>query len=228
MKHSKSLILIALLFSEIASADVESLYQVFPDLVNGRQIAGTVNLGINDDTLRFSQTSNVSVYFISEGAGYKNQFGWYDTATDPTLDGNSNMIWENASALYSGGLLQNGSSFDLGTIEAGTEIGFFLKANGYNNPDGYTYYTDDSLNPDGITHVVAGILPELGLLTLGFEDLFGGGDLDFDDVVFAIDIGVANATAMAAAAPEPEVWLMIMLGLVGIWYKRVGQPVSVA
>ena len=62
-------------------------------------------------------------------------------------------------------------------------------------------------------NVIAGATGEDGLLALGFEDLFGGGDLDFNDLMIAIDIGVDNVMQVVAAAPEPEVWAMLALGM---------------
>jgi Ca2+-binding RTX toxin-like protein len=48
-------------------------------------------------------------------------------------------------------------------------------------------------NGDKIKHDVTTVDPTTGKITVGFEDLWGGGDRDFDDTRFTIDIGVANA-----------------------------------
>lgn len=53
-------------------------------------------------------------------------------------------------------------------------------------------------NPDGILHTTGILKTDKGTITLGFEDLFGGGDRDFDDSVFTVDIGPANATVLNA------------------------------
>jgi hypothetical protein len=53
------------------------------------------------------------------------------------------------------------------------------------------------------------------LLVLAFEDLWGGGDQDFNDTVFVIDFGRKNNREIAGVAtPEPTV--MMGLGLVGL------------
>jgi len=49
------------------------------------------------------------------------------------------------------------------------------------------------LNPDSILHTTGVLKTDAGTITLGFEDLFNGGDRDFDDSVFTVDIGLANA-----------------------------------
>ena len=54
------------------------------------------------------------------------------------------------------------------------------------------------LNPDGIGHTVGLVAAEAGDIRLGFEDLLNGGDNDFDDAVFTVDIGEATATVLNA------------------------------
>lgn len=54
------------------------------------------------------------------------------------------------------------------------------------------------LNPDGILHTTGVLKTDAGTLTLGFEDLYNGGDQDFDDSVFTVDIGIANALVLNA------------------------------
>ncbi|MEH6496110.1 MAG: DUF4114 domain-containing protein [Pseudomonas marincola] len=56
------------------------------------------------------------------------------------------------------------------------------------------------LNSDGILHTVGQLDTTNGTLELGFEDLYNGGDLDFDDTVFSVDIGQANAEVLNAHA----------------------------
>ncbi len=56
------------------------------------------------------------------------------------------------------------------------------------------------LNSDGILHTVGQLDADNGTLELGFEDLFNGGDLDFDDTVFSVDLGQANVEVLSAHA----------------------------
>jgi len=55
-----------------------------------------------------------------------------------------------------------------------------------------------ALNPDGLLHTTGVLKTDAGTITLGFEDLFNGGDRDFDDSVFTVDIGIANALLLNA------------------------------
>jgi Ca2+-binding RTX toxin-like protein len=68
-------------------------------------------------------------------------------------------------------------------------------------PDGW-------LNPDQSSHVNGTVDPYAGTVKIGLEDLWGGGDADFDESVYTIELGLANAKALAAptnvAATKPD------------------------
>jgi Ca2+-binding RTX toxin-like protein len=67
------------------------------------------------------------------------------------------------------------------------------------------------LNPDQSEHVSGAVDPYAGTVKIGLEDLWGGGDADFDEAVYTLDLGVANAkslakpTAVAATKPDADV-----------------------
>jgi Ca2+-binding RTX toxin-like protein len=52
------------------------------------------------------------------------------------------------------------------------------------------------LNADGYDHVKGHSDVLEGKVRIGFEDLWNGGDKDFDDCVFTLDIGVKNASSI--------------------------------
>lgn len=54
------------------------------------------------------------------------------------------------------------------------------------------------LNNDGILHTVGKVDAALGTVHIGFEDLKGGGDRDFDDAVITVNIGAANVQVLSA------------------------------
>lgn len=56
--------------------------------------------------------------------------------------------------------------------------------------------TDLETNPDNYLHVVGRANAVGGDLLLGFEDIRGGGDNDYDDTVINVDIGQANVVAL--------------------------------
>jgi hypothetical protein len=102
-----------------------------------------------------------------------------------------------------------GDFVDLGRFDAGTQLDFFLIANGAAGGT-TTFSTQTSLNADGIDHVVAFAygLKDSPYILLGFEDLYGGGDQDYNDLLFAVDIGRMNLTALTAT-PEPSTYLVL-------------------
>lgn len=52
------------------------------------------------------------------------------------------------------------------------------------------------LNGDHISHVVGEVDVASGTVRIGFEDLWRGGDRDFDDSVFEVNVGVTNAALL--------------------------------
>ena len=81
------------------------------------------------------------------------------------------------------------------------------------------------LNADGINHVVAFayVMANSPYLIIGFEDLVGGGDRDFNDILFAVDIGIANVKDLTAT-PEPALALT-MVTLLGLTLRRRRTPI---
>jgi len=52
------------------------------------------------------------------------------------------------------------------------------------------------LNADGLVHALSGLDTTTGGLVIGFEDLFGLGDRDFDDLIFRVDFGLADGETL--------------------------------
>lgn len=167
-----------------------------------RQVANQEYLDFNyNPNIQLQSESQIGVTFLLEGAGYKNSLGYFtfedDTFTgtsfsDFDTDGSGNvgiqelnsvaginagMIFENSSALGSGGVLQAGDTVVLGggtasldasgdllmsggtTFAEDTNVGFFLIQNAYQastdtvkgwdtNQDPLTFYSVDFLNPE--------------------------------------------------------------------------------
>lgn len=43
------------------------------------------------------------------------------------------------------------------------------------------------MNADGLTHVVSGVTQDGNAMLVGFEDILGGGDRDYEDLAFRIE-----------------------------------------
>lgn len=103
-----------------------------------------------------------------------------------------------------------GTTFNLGTFTAGTELLFRLYAHeskfGIGPPR--EYFTGPAYrNPDGIIHATVDGQYAPNTSYVGFEDVFGGGDLDYDDLKFSF------TNTRAETLPEPATFLLLGTGL---------------
>lgn len=153
----------------------------------------------NEANLVLNQQADVWITFVSEGAGYQNAIGYYTyDASKPPQSKNDiskyNIIFPNASLTGSGGGMHSGDKVLLGRFDAGTAIGWFLVAYGWNGSavsnTSPIYYSDPILNPetdpDKRQHTVLLYDNLRSLLILGFEDMKrdGSSDEDFNDALF--------------------------------------------
>jgi hypothetical protein len=89
----------------------------------------------------------------------------------------------------------------LGVGGNGWQLDFFLIADGARN--GRTWYWNEiEKNGDGIQHVVCFLIPGSPFILVGFEDLWGGGDRDYNDILYVVDIGQENADLLIST-PYP-------------------------
>ncbi|WP_157738947.1 cadherin domain-containing protein [Labrenzia sp. VG12] len=156
----------------------------------------------------------VTLTFVEEYAGYSNSLGVF------YMDGNGNpiggeIVWVNQNELTPGDtatvylegveaaevgyfLIPDGADYN--TLASGDEVTFQKDGDGnwqavlngtpLVGKDANVFFSGDgSLNPDGYDYTV-----ESGI-TIGFEDIAGGGDEDFDDLVFDQTTQETNATA---------------------------------
>lgn len=155
---------------------------------------------ITDDkgsTIHLVEEAEVFVTFIHEGAGYKNSFGFFtfDRENPPQYPSeiNETIVFPNLSYPH----MAKGHRLSLGTFPAGTSIGFFIAANGFDYYTGVKsrrvpyYYSLQDLNPESDPslrqHAVLLYDEEVQEVILGFEDLNRNwGDNDFNDAVFSI------------------------------------------
>ncbi|WOO42021.1 DUF4114 domain-containing protein [Rubellicoccus peritrichatus] len=221
--------------SDAASADFQQnalpqLQSFVNENLGERQgIENLSTIALDPSKLYLSNESDVRVYFIGEGAGYHNTLGF--STEGASLDPNdASLIFPDASSPYSyyrdgqsnrrsnNTPLQAGDFVDLGQMEAGSTLDFFLIANGAYGGN-YVWSTEESANVDGLTHVVS--LAEDGspYLLIGFEDLYGGGDKDYNDLVFAVDIGTANVAYLANPEPSTFLILIALFALIG-WSQK--------
>ncbi|GAB4365711.1 MAG: hypothetical protein Kow00121_02510 [Elainellaceae cyanobacterium] len=185
--------------------------------------AGLLQLDSSKLSLKYDH--DVSVFFINEGASYKNQLAFQATGRTNT----SGLVFNNISSKQSvlaerNGVLSLGDGVSLGRMTGGTQLDFWLRANGLNGGTNI-FGTQTESNIDKLQHVVA--YAYNNYILLGFEDLYGAlgatgvdpltgkrnerSDRDFNDVVMVVDIGEANVRNLTGV-PEPST----ALALVGV------------
>ncbi len=149
--------------------------------------------------LRSTSDLPIRVYFVHEGAGYWNSLGFSFTPAGQANPGQPYLLFPNTSFVSPTSNTRNqstplvvGDFIELTAGGPGIQMDFFLVANGAQTPYN-TWYNNKSLNVDGKQHVVAFLLPNSRYVMIGFEDLYNGGDLDYNDCLFVVDIGATNA-----------------------------------
>ncbi len=201
--------------ADFSANDLPSLQAVVNNTLSESQsINNLSSIALDPNDLVISGDSNVRAYFIGEGAGYRNSLGVYTGESSNGLDGDASLILPDASTSPSYSYYNSdyrssrapvapGDFVDLGRYSDGTQLNLFLVSNGAGGGTN-TYYTDTSLNSDGIDHFVVLATPDNPYLLIGVEDLPGGGDKDYNDVVVALEVGLATTkNLMAKAVPLP-------------------------
>ena len=169
--------------------------------------------------LKLKYAHDVSVYFINEGAGYRNQLAYQASGGN----NGSGLVFQDVSSpesilSNSDGPLKKGDGVKLGNFLAGTQLDFWLRADGLNRGNNANIFgTQTAFNADGLQHAVAYAFDKY--LMIGFEDLYGGlnasggknehSDRDFNDAVFVVDVGEANVKHLTSV-PEPSMTLAFL------------------
>ncbi|MEO1857457.1 MAG: DUF4114 domain-containing protein [Rubritalea sp.] len=199
---------------------------------------------LDSSQLYLNTASDVRVYFVGEAAAHKNTLGFSTEGIGLTegvvglTEGNPQLIFPDNSTRRRNFLngdqpnnwrsdalpLLPGDFVDLGSFDAGTQLDFFLIGDGADDGE-HIFTAHNDVNLDGIQHMVAFAVEGSPFLLIGFEDIYRGGDRDYNDALFAVDIGAQNVTYLAN--PEPSTWL-ILLSFIGFiaWTKYRNTIVS--
>ncbi len=154
---------------------------------------------------------NVSFNFNARQALYRSEVGVYvaDDSTgrvgnlSPGDDGYAQAALQRASTLFIKGVAVGANQVI--SLTGGQVLGFYLVQSGTKaealalNPTNrgpgllgiggpVTFFSFDDANPDGVRHVQVVGDPISGHAEYRWEDLYGGGDLDYNDFVFSVNL----------------------------------------
>jgi hypothetical protein len=160
----------------------------------------------------------VRVYFIAEGAGYQNSIGLSLNYAGATSGGDMRLVLPNASMPVQGtdyrsgnfgtrrsdAPLLPGDYAEIGEIPAGVQLDFFIVQDGNRVRDAWVFGNRDEQNPDRFQHVMSYVIPDSPFLLIGFEDLWNGGDMDYEDVLIVVDLGKENVENLVDASKLPN------------------------
>jgi len=146
---------------------------------------------------------NVTVESLPVSSGFVSELGLYDDTTFTRLVYLMNDEPAGVTVTF------NPSAYG---ISVGDELLFGIRVV---NTGIHYFMGPASRNPDNVFHAAVDNLGG-GTFVVGFEDLFGGGDRDYDDNRFRF-------TGAVAAAPEPATLSLLALGLLPLARRRFGR-----
>lgn len=185
--------------------------------------------------IRLETDAQVRAYFLSESSSFANTLGFDVNGSGQSRE--SGIIFPDVSsgtARTTTTPLQPGDFVDLGKFEEGQKLDFFLVeqlGNSSSNGRGNSGKGNPS-NNDLTRNVLSFATVYGSYLILGFEQTLNGkSDRDFNDLLFAIDLGSVNVAALIAedaltSTPEPGTWLTLGCFLSGGWFvlRRRARP----
>lgn len=163
-----------------------------PMFANANETPLPFGISPSDNSLFVDSTGEVLLTFLS---------GEADFTSNLFLEGRADSILNNQTAVA-------GSQFSLGNFDAGSTLSFSI----FVEEIGATFFNGlASRNFDNVVHAAYSSVVG-NTITIGFEDLFGGGDSDYNDLVFSLT-NVYAATTPVSPVSEPETYAMFMAGL---------------
>jgi hypothetical protein len=212
--------------SDTLSASYNTNYNTYLSLIQQQLPEGVAFTGaglnqLDPQRLYFYFAYAPRVYFIYEGAGYVDSLeatiATVSTPTSKPTTGTNYTLFPNQQSSVNAWCLNcnpvrsasqpllPGDFVQLPTINAGQQLAFSLGSNldSKGNPQ-YVFYNGSANNPDNYQHMIAFFPDNSQYIIIGFEDLYGGGDQDCNDLMFVVDVGPNNAAVWRQANSLPK------------------------
>jgi len=172
--YGKCLVSVIVIMLLAANSIVFQVRAVEPGLVGALNAVGFTNIAESSVEIFESGTYNVTLY--AEFAGFCNE--------------NELSFYEVNSTVYE--LIFSGPEGGWGYIVPPVSKNFTSPGQfgiSMYTPEGHRYCTENFWNPDGQNHSKVYLnLDNLNMYLIGFENLYGLGDRDFDDFVFSLEL----------------------------------------
>lgn len=134
---------------------------------------------------RFMPGCSIRFTVVARDSGYENRFGWYNVTPGraPAASELYELVGTSAGEGFTASL-----SFASEPRWHGGDIGFYLQT-----PPGYVYYSERAYQPDrevsmGFVHLlIYDSRATPNAFYFAWEDLFNGGDNDFQDLLMIVD-----------------------------------------
>ena len=172
-------------FSMWAIFDVKALlalYKQISDFNHEAYYGNAVGIPAPGDNLTVPYDSSLIVTFVMGDTAYNDHFGLWSPVNRSlgTAHGTS-----------------PGTVYDLGNYTNGTRLTFYL----VNDPGNTWLSGPGSNNPDGVAHAYIKPISD-DTYNLGWEDLYGGGDRDYNDVILNITFVRSTADSDGDGLPD--------------------------
>ncbi|PSJ17261.1 DUF4114 domain-containing protein [Nitrosomonas supralitoralis] len=163
-------------------------------------------LVLNTYTFTATTTGYIGAYFQSSSASYTNTL---------SLLVNGVVTPESSAGVLNNQTSSVGDYVNLGYVSAGDVLSFQLNV----LDTGDIWNSNSAFNVDGTNHIYSAAFSgdtALGIPAgtyVGFEDLYGGGDFDYNDEAFVFTNVSTSLANHVSPVPEPEAYAMLLIGL---------------